>query len=69
MSVSTGKQVAHLKRFDAGLNELYRRALPGQVFTVREIAEACGVSHRAIELRQKRILEKLRLKLERQKML
>jgi hypothetical protein len=39
-------------KIDAGINRLHRRRLPGQTFTLREIAKECGCDQNAIFLRE-----------------
>lgn len=46
--------------FDAGLEYLHSTAAPGQVFSQYEIAEACGVSRQAIQIRERNIYAKIR---------
>lgn len=54
---TTRPRLAHL---DAGLEYLKSIQQPGQRFSRYEIARACGVTHQAIEQREKKILEKIR---------
>ena len=54
MSLETARAI------DAGLAALKAVQEPGQCFTQQEIADACGVTHQAIALIERRALRKLR---------
>lgn len=51
---------------EAGLDALRARALPGETFSHRAIAEACGCSWQNIYLIERRALRKVRERLRRE---